>query len=122
MAEERLYYDGPIVSVSPFAGWWVVEKGEHDGEHGLLVRSGGDAASLYVSSRLSDADVEGTREEIAALARAILAGGSAEFKRCAVEMDDTERYWLLWSPRNSRRRGMVPRERAETWARGEVDR
>lgn len=56
-----------------------------------------------VPERLSNADCEGTRDEMREIALAIIARKSFRAKRCAVELVEHEgaQYFLFWSPRNS---------------------
>lgn len=84
--------------------WYIIEKAEHDGREWLEPFPGG--ASLMLSSRISDADIEGTGSQMLALAKAVLAGRAFHAKRCAAE--PVENRWELWSPRNSQERGSVP--------------
>jgi hypothetical protein len=66
---------------------------------------------------MSDADVEGTAEEMIAIADAIDSRAHVSFKRCAVKW--TDEHVEFWSPRNSQRRGVVSHEDATLLA-GEV--
>lgn len=82
--------------------WYVIERAEHDGrqwlepyEHGLALRC---------SSRFSDADVEGSADQMMAIAVAIEMGARVKFKRCAV--DATGDLVRFWSPRNSQEAGV----------------
>jgi hypothetical protein len=90
--------------------WWVIERAEHDGRM-WLERTGPRSSSLMCSSRIGNADIEGTGEEMRALAEAILAGGRASFRRCcAVTTPDGV---LMHSPRNSIDHTLVTRAAAE---------
>lgn len=61
---------------------------------------------LMCASRLSpEACVEGTREHMLGIARAILNKKNAYYKRCAVEVGAHHVY--LWSPRNSVKNAVV---------------
>lgn len=64
--------------------------------------------------RISNADIEGSAEEMLALARAIKARGSASFKRCAVLCG--LRFAYFCSPRNSTRDASVSLEDADEFA------
>ena len=66
-------------------------------------KTGDNVLSLMDSTRISDADVEGTRIEMLALADAIVEKKRIEFHRCAI--DATQEPIKLWSPRNSRKDG-----------------
>lgn len=83
--------------------WYLIEKAEHDGriwmgrnEYGMCLMS---------SARISDADVEGTAEEMKGIAKAIRERGGASFGRCAV--DATSEPVKFSSPRNSLKDGEV---------------
>jgi hypothetical protein len=86
------------------ADWYVIERAEHDGlvwleqldEHAIAVRC---------SSRFSDADVEGTGEEMLAIAKAIENRSDTRFRRCAVSIRGDS--VAFWSPRNSQDKGSV---------------
>lgn len=83
--------------------WWSIERVEHDGREWMQPTAYGH--SFMRSARVSDADVEGTREEMGEIADAIEARKSFHAKRCAVEVvGDSAQFW---SPRNSQRRGSV---------------
>lgn len=62
--------------------------------------------SVMERVRVSDADVEGTFDEMREIAKAIRSRGAKTFRRCAVRVDDGLAYF--WSPRNSTRYGVVP--------------
>lgn len=84
--------------------WYVIERAEHDGRTWPKPIDGGFA--LCMSSRFSDADVEGDADEMRGIAGAIESGGEYHAKRCAV--DATGDVAMFWSPRNSQKRGEVP--------------
>lgn len=89
--------------------WYVIERKEHDGR-AWFERTGPNSASFMLSSRIGNADVEGSLEEMLALAEAIKAGGERSFRRCAaVTVPDGV---LFYSPRNSMGVTMVPLSRA----------
>lgn len=69
--------------------WYVIERAPSEGH----------------SARFSDASIEGTAEEMLALARAIKARGGFSAKRCAVAVDGE--VVAFRSPRNSREDGLV---------------
>lgn len=61
-------------------------------------------------------DVEGSTEEMVELCETILNGGEVQHKRCAVRcLDDVVE---LWSPRNSYRKIIAPKENAREAAMG----
>lgn len=80
--------------------WYVIERAEHDGREWLAPISGGMA--FMRSARISDADVEGTAEEMLAIADAIQGSEDIEFKRCAIRWQPNG-FVEVWSPRNSMR-------------------
>lgn len=82
--------------------WYVIERLEHDGRE-WMETTGPGCMSLRLSSRFSDADVEGPSYEILAIARAIEQRSEAIFKRCSV--DATSDPVKFSSPRNSRKDG-----------------
>lgn len=78
--------------------WYVIDRKVHDGTSELRQgRHGG--LSFFMSSRISDADVEGRAAEMLAIADAIDADGSVSFRRCAV--DCVADGFEFYSPRNS---------------------
>ena len=78
--------------------WYCIEWAEHDGQQ-WLERTAPDVVAFRHSGRVSDADVEGTAEEMRRLAAAIQARGSYHAKRCAVAVDAGVASFC--SPRNS---------------------
>lgn len=76
--------------------WWTITKAEHEGISEFRPTKYGRA--LYLSERLSDCCIEGPLCHMQGLARAIRAGESAEYRRCAVEPYGGG--FVLWSPRN----------------------
>jgi hypothetical protein len=80
------------------ADWYVIERKEHGGRE-WLERIGPGALAFCRSARLGNADIEGTGEEMRAIASAIIAGEAAGFTRCAVSPRPDG--FALWSPRNS---------------------
>lgn len=103
----------PLTLVSgPFDNWYCIERAEHD-------HTGKIAGQGFVwSGRISDADVDGTAEEMLTLAYAIERREWESHKRCAVDAraalgGNVE----FWSPRNSQRRGRVSLVAAQALAR-----
>lgn len=92
-----------------FDDWYVIERAEHDGRS-WLESTGPNSMSLRCSSRFSDADVEGTAEEMLEIAEAIETMGIVSFRRCAV--DATGEHVRFHSPRNSQTDGITTSERA----------
>lgn len=82
--------------------WYVIERSEHDGRTWFEQVEGG-VSSVMKSARISDADVEGTAEEMLEIAAAIEQRGVKSFKRCAVDARHPEVEFL--SPRNSLKPG-----------------
>lgn len=77
--------------------WYLIERAEHDGRHWMEPTQYGMA--LRCSSRLGNADIEGTSAEMLVIAQSIELGQSASFKRCAAE--HTPDGYAMSSPRNS---------------------
>ena len=94
--------------------WFVIEWAQHARRLELREIPGGHA--LWSSARMSDADVEGTGAEMRAIAEAILAGGGAQFRRCAADVDHGDAV-RVWSPRNSTEAGVVHIDDARDLAR-----
>ena len=93
--------------------WYTIERAKHDGRE-WLESMGQNAHRWMRSARISDADIEGSAAEMLAIAKAIRERGAAHFKRCAVVM--TPRRAKFWSPRNSRRPGVVSHAAADELA------
>lgn len=87
-----------IVKSDWMEDWWVLEREEHDGRE-WFERVGPNASALRMSSRIGNADIEGTTREWKGIAAAIRARGSDHNKRCAVSCEPEGVY--LSSPRNS---------------------
>lgn len=109
-------YDGDLTVVTGegevMVDWWVLEKVGVERRSWLERTEYG--AALCISTRLGNADVEGTSAEMLALAAAIRSGGMASFTRCAVKTtpDGVE----VHSPRNSLDEPLVTKRAAETLA------
>jgi hypothetical protein len=73
--------------------WWLIERAEHDGREWIA-----DGA-LMLSSRITNADIEGTGEEMLAIAKAIEDRSRFSALRCSVTVVDGRAE--LMSPRNS---------------------
>jgi len=82
--------------------WYVIERAEHDGRK-WTERTSPSSSALRCSARFSDADVEGTGDEMRAIATAIRARRGERFKRCAIRIDGDRAFFC--SPRNSREDG-----------------
>ena len=74
----------------------------------------GGGMALMCSSRIGNADIEGSADEMRELAKAILADGSYAAKRCGVEHQPDG--FQLWSPRNSTTYTLVTHQRARDLA------
>lgn len=98
MADEKLI----LVKSEFLDNWYVIERAEHEGIE-RADQVGPNSYTLFCSSRISDADVEGHLDQMVALADAIESSGSVSFKRCAVRIENDRAFF--WSPRNSRREG-----------------
>ena len=85
--------------------WYLIERRDHDGRTWMEWQSH-NVVALRTSARFSDnADVEGSAEEVLAIADAIEARGEYRAKRCAVKVDGDRVYFE--SPRNSQEPGVV---------------
>lgn len=93
--------------------WYLIVRAEHDGLQ-WLERTGPNSMRLMLSERISDADIEGSADEMLALAEAIQNRKNIEFRRCAVEFVGYEVH--LWSPRNSIKEGVVSIREADEFA------
>lgn len=93
--------------------WYLIERAEHDGREWMEKVEGGMA--LRKSSRISDADVEGSAAEMLAIADAIDKRTAFYAKRCAVNAEEDQ--VRFWSPRNSTRPGKSSRDAADALAR-----
>jgi hypothetical protein len=94
--------------------WYVIERAEHDGRS-WMEPMGDNCFAYQCSSRISDADVEGSGAEMLAIATAIESRGNERFKRCAVSFESDGVHFC--SPRNSQRDGVVSAEDADDLAR-----
>ncbi len=112
MSERTITVDGKVNLVSSMDDWYCIEHAVHDGRHWLEPIAGG--AALRYSGRISDADVEGTADDMLCLAKAIRDRGGHSEKRCAV--DATGDRVLLWSPRNSMANASITWEAADDLA------
>lgn len=86
--------------------WYTIEFAEHEGREWFepIVEDGREVgAAPRMSCRPSDADIEGTSHEMTMIARAIRAGQSATFKRCAAQRTRDGLGYAFSSPRNSQR-------------------
>ncbi len=93
--------------------WYTVERAQHESRQ-WLQPMGQNGFQFMYSGRISDACVEGTAEEMVALAQAIKARHWATFGRCAVRVEGERAYFS--SPRNSTRDGEVPLTDADEFA------
>jgi hypothetical protein len=94
--------------------WWVIELEDHEGRHWLEPMQGG--ARLRWSGRFSDADVEGTGEEMLEIAKAIKARGVVRFRRCAVNVRAEQDRVEFYSSRNSQEDGVCTLAEADELA------
>lgn len=79
--------------------WYVIERAEHDGRQWLEKTEYG--YSFMTSARIGNADVEGTRDEMLAIAKAVEDRTDFHAGRCAVEFDSGAGQFQFSSPRNS---------------------
>lgn len=92
--------------------WWTIDRAEHDGRHWMERTEYGMA--LMCSSRLGNADIEGTAAEMLAIAAAIERGESESFRRCAAK--HTADGYLMSSPRNSLEPTLITHDEAKELA------
>lgn len=102
-----------LVKSDVLEDWYTVERAEHEHRQ-WFEPTGPNSMQFMDTARISDACVEGTAEEMRAIAEAIKARGSASFKRCAVHVKGEIAYFC--SPRNSTRDAEVPLADAEEFA------
>ena len=87
-------------------GWFTVVRAEHDGRE-WFEQTGPNSARFMCSERLSpEACVEGSADEMLAIAHAIKDYRAVKFDRCAVHVDGGFAYFH--SPRNSKHATGVP--------------
>lgn len=92
--------------------WYTIELAEHENKYWSEPTEYG--STLMYSGRISDACVEGTAEEMLAIADAIDNKTSVSFKRCAVNITYSEVRFR--SPRNSKKDGIVSHAEASELA------
>jgi hypothetical protein len=95
------------------ADWYVIESNAVPvfGEEPLYLDGRLIGSSLTSTARISDADVEGTGDEMLAIADAIERGEPVGFKRCAVKPIEGGGF-ALRSPRNSQEPGAITAKQA----------
>ncbi len=93
--------------------WFTIEKAEHEYKYGIGRNEYG--MCMTWSGRISDADVEGDREEMLGIAEAIENRSGYSADRCAVEIQGDEAHFC--SPRNSLKDGVVPLADADELAK-----
>lgn len=115
MKREVIEIEEPVVCRAGSLGcWYVIERAEHSDTFQLVPTNYGSVA-LWYSGRISDADVEGTAEDMLGIATAIETGDSFSANRCAVSPRGAD--FVFHSPRNSRKYALVKREHALTLAK-----
>lgn len=98
-----------------FEDWYLIERYEEPGTQRIWTEQTGHSSfALRVSSRITNADIEGPLEEMKEIAKAIRSRGVARFKRCAVAIERGEAHF--WSPRNSLNEATVSLSVAEDLA------
>jgi hypothetical protein len=114
MGEHIEEIDGPLALVKSawLDDWYVIERAAHDGRERMRPAEGG--AHFMRSARITNADVEGTADEMREVAVAIEARGMYSAKRVGVSVKGDRA--LLWSPRNSIGFASVPLSRADALA------
>lgn len=98
---------------SDWHDWYIIEIADVEPKEWLQEED--DGFSYHTNTRISDAEVEGTRAEMLAIANAIDTNTFVKFKRCAV--DARTNVVQLWSPRNSRNPGECSIEVAKELAK-----
>lgn len=91
--------------------WYTIEWAQHEHKHWAEPLSN-NAFALCWSGRPSDADIEGTAAEMAAIADALRDKRSVGFYRCAATHLVGGRF-ALFSPRNSKKEAIISAEQAE---------
>lgn len=102
--------------------WFLIERLNHDGRNWFEpIREAGKIIGqrFMCSSRIGNADIEGSADHMRAIAAAIRDRSSDNFKRCAVNTTDSG--VELWSPRNSEARSLVSQSVADALA-ADIDR
>jgi hypothetical protein len=85
--------------------WYLIDRADHDGRE-WDEQTAPNCFRFMRSARLGSADIEGTADEMRAIAQAIRNRGCASFRRCHVEvLGDVA---LFCSPRNSEGDTPVP--------------
>jgi hypothetical protein len=97
------------------ADWYSIEKAEHDGRTWLEKNTELGCMEIMYSGRISNADVEGTADEMLAIAAAIENRSDVCFERCSVEVCGGLTHFD--SPRNSTRPGTVTLAEADALAK-----
>lgn len=103
-----------VCAADSIPDWWIIERRHHRHEYKIEQHDG--YQSMLWSGRVSDADIEGTSEEMRWIAGAITARKSIGFNRCAVDATNTDGV-RLWSPRNSQEVAIVSFDVADELAR-----
>lgn len=86
--------------------WYTIVRAEHDGRD-WMEQLGPNSARYMCSERLSpEACIEGTADEMLAIAVAIKCRGSVRFKRCSVRVEGNVAYFC--SPKNSEHDAAIP--------------
>ena len=93
--------------------WYTIEKAEHN-HAAWLQPIAGNGLTFMHSGRISDACVEGTAQEMLAIAQAIKDRGAVDFRRCAVRVKNGTAYFC--SPRNSLEDAEIPLADADEFA------
>ena len=102
-----------LVKDDPESDWYTIEKAVHEHRQ-WFEQTGKNSFSFMDTARISNACVEGTAEEMIAIAVAIKERTDESFKRCAVLFASDGVHF--WSPRNSTVDGLVSLEEADELA------
>lgn len=101
-----------LVKSDSLDDWYTIERKDHENRIDFIPTEYG--ASLWFSGRISDADVEGTSQEMLDIADAILSKSRVSHHRCAVIHEGNR--VLFNSPRNSLQMGVTSPEHAVSLA------
>lgn len=102
---------GDIILVKSSAdGWYCIEHAEHAHKSGMRSIPG-HGMMFWHSGQISDANVEGSAEELAAILDAIESRGDAVFRRCSVYTEGSQVRFR--GPPNSTRDAVVTLEVAD---------
>lgn len=105
-----------LVKSDSLDDWYLIERAVHENKewYDEGESHGYKFSSYQHSGRISDACVEGSLEEMKAIAEAIRNRTKFSAKRCAVYIENNRAFF--YSPRNSQKHASVPLEFADKLA------